>query len=97
MKQGSDMKRQRLLALAAWILLPTAMPGQIGDIVVTIAASSRVGVPPPDSIGTIFYTGLTVKGVVAAKGVPLPFSLAGGTGGRTAAGLHPHRRVGDAA
>ena len=79
MKQGSDMKRQVLLALAICILLPAAMRGQIGNIVVTNAASFRAGVPPPDSIGTIFCTGLAVKGVVTATGVPLPFSLGGVT------------------
>jgi uncharacterized protein (TIGR03437 family) len=66
-------------ALAAGILVPAAIWGQIGNIVVTNAASFRAGVPQPGSVGTIFCTGLSVSGIVAADHVPLPFSLAGVT------------------
>ena len=37
------------------------------------------GLPAAGSIGTIFCTGLSVKGVVSAAGLPLPNSLAGTT------------------
>jgi uncharacterized protein (TIGR03437 family) len=52
---------------------------QIGNITVTSAASFQPGVPPAGSIGTIFCTGLAVRGVVGAAGVPLPWTLAGVT------------------
>ncbi|MGA2328984.1 MAG: hypothetical protein ABSH05_22175 [Bryobacteraceae bacterium] len=73
------MREQMFRALAAGILVPAAMWGQIGNIVVTNAASFRVGVPQPGSIGTVFCTGLSVNGIVSATGAPLPFSLAGVT------------------
>jgi uncharacterized protein (TIGR03437 family) len=71
------MKRRLYALLAAGILLPAATWAQIGNIVVTNAASFRVGVPQPDSIGSIFCTGLSVNGVASASAVPLPFTLAG--------------------
>jgi uncharacterized protein (TIGR03437 family) len=73
------MKRRFYAALAAGILFPAAAWAQIGNIVVTDAASFRVGMPQPDSIGTIFCTGLSVNGVAPASGVPLPLTLAGVT------------------
>jgi uncharacterized protein (TIGR03437 family) len=60
-------------------LLPAVLTGQIGNVVVTNAASFQAGLPAPLSIGAIFCTGLTVSGVVGAPGTPLPFTLAGVT------------------
>jgi uncharacterized protein (TIGR03437 family) len=59
------------------MLLPGVIWCQIGNIVVTSAASFQPGVPAKGSIGTIFCTGLTVTGVVSAPSAPLPFSLSG--------------------
>jgi uncharacterized protein (TIGR03437 family) len=73
------MRQRIVLALAAGIMAPVAIWAQIGNIVVTNAASFRAGVPQPGSIGTIFCTGLSVIGTVAATSVPLPFDLAGVT------------------
>jgi uncharacterized protein (TIGR03437 family) len=65
--------------LLVYILFPVAMWCQIGNIIVTNGASFQPGLPPNGSIGTVFCTGLTVSGVVTAKGVPLPTSLSGVT------------------
>jgi len=46
---------------------------------VTSAASFHIGLPARGSIGTIFCTGLIVKGVIPATTVPLPFTLGGVT------------------
>jgi len=51
----------------------------IQNIVVTSGASFQIGLPHVGSIGTIFCTGLIVKGVIPATTVPLPFTLAGVT------------------
>ncbi len=66
-------------AFALQALLPAGLTGQIGNIVVTNAASFQAGLPAPLSIGSIFCTGLTVSGVVSAPGTPLPLTLAGVT------------------
>jgi uncharacterized protein (TIGR03437 family) len=66
----------------AWIALPlltSVLRGEIGNIVVTSAASFQRGMPAKGSIGTIFCTGLRVEGLVSAPGVPLPTELAGVT------------------
>jgi uncharacterized protein (TIGR03437 family) len=69
-----------LWAVSAFsVLLPWMAWCQIGNIVVTNAASFRTGIPAPGSIGTIFCTGLVVTGIVSASGVPLPFNLSGVT------------------
>jgi uncharacterized protein (TIGR03437 family) len=73
------MKNGMIAALAVLALIPAMLRAQIGNIVVTNAASFQPGVPAPGSIGTIFCTGLVINGVVSAPGVPLPFSLAGVT------------------
>src|ERR1035437_1972294 len=74
-----EMKRSLWAVSAFSVLLPWMAWCQIGNITVTSAASFQPGVPPAGSIGTIFYTGLAVKGVVGAAGVPLPRTLAGVT------------------
>lgn len=52
--------------------------GQIGNIVVTSAASFERGMPWRGSIASIFCTGLKgINGVVAADRYPLPLELAG--------------------
>lgn len=73
----SNMKPQLWAALAAAILLPAASWAQIGNIVVTNAASFRIGMPPPGSIGSIFCTGLKLDGPVSSPNLPLPTQLAG--------------------
>jgi uncharacterized protein (TIGR03437 family) len=73
------MKAALVTALAAWALFPAIASCQIGNIVVTSAASFQRGLPAPGSIATIFCTGLTVTGVVAATGTPLPYMLEGVT------------------
>jgi uncharacterized protein (TIGR03437 family) len=71
------MRLQLWAALAAGSVLPAVGLGQIGNIVVTNAASFQEGTPAPGSIGSIFCTGLKVNGVVAATNLPLPTQLAG--------------------
>jgi uncharacterized protein (TIGR03437 family) len=66
-------------AFAVLAMLPATLRAQIGDIVVTNAASFRTGIPAPGSIGTIFCTGLAVTGIVSASGAPLPYNLSGVT------------------
>jgi uncharacterized protein (TIGR03437 family) len=65
------------------LVVPSLVSGllwsQIGNISVTNAASFRPGIPPGGSIGTIFCTGINVKGTVSAPKVPLPTTLAGVT------------------
>jgi uncharacterized protein (TIGR03437 family) len=57
-------------AVAGW--------AEIGNIVVTEAASFQRGVPPPGSIASLFCTGLIgIDGIVAAGRYPLPLELAG--------------------
>lgn len=71
---------KRLLLLATWVigpLLPVIASGEIRDIVVTSGASFQSGLPEKGSIGTIFCTGLTISGTIAATVTPLPTSLAG--------------------
>jgi uncharacterized protein (TIGR03437 family) len=77
--EDSTMKRLLLVALAVGLLPPVIASGQIGNIVVTSAASFQPGLPPKGSIGTIFCTGLRVSGIVSAAGTPLPTGLAGVT------------------
>lgn len=71
--------RKMVALLAISIVCASVAWSQIGNITVTSAASFQPGVPPPGSIGTIFCTGLDIKGVVGAAGVPLPWTLAGVT------------------
>jgi uncharacterized protein (TIGR03437 family) len=59
------------------LMVAGTMWGQIGNIVVTNAASFQPGLPSNGSVGTIFCTGLSVQGVAIAHDVPLPFSLVG--------------------
>lgn len=73
------MKQALWFVLGTGLLLPAAARCQIGNIVVTSAASFQPGLPASGSIGTIFCTGLVVSGTVIAPGVPLPLSLAGVT------------------
>jgi uncharacterized protein (TIGR03437 family) len=65
--------------LSIGILLAPVARCQIGNIVVTNAASFQVGLPIPGSIATLFCTGLNIQGTVNAQGLPLPFNLAGVT------------------
>ncbi len=65
------------LAIVATLALPAS--AQIGNIVVTNAASFEPGLPDRGSLGTIFCTGLAVDGVVRADHFPLPKTLAGVT------------------
>ncbi len=60
-------------------LLAIAASAQIGNIVVTSAASFQAGMPPPGSIGTVFCTGLAVNRLVTSTMIPLPLELAGVT------------------
>jgi uncharacterized protein (TIGR03437 family) len=60
-------------------LFASLLCGQIGNIVVTSGASFQPGLPQLGSIGTIFCTGLSIQGVVSARDLPLPTSLAGVT------------------
>ena len=61
-------------AVAGW--------AQIGNIVVTDAATFQRGVPWPGSIASLFCTGLTgIDGIVASDRYPLPLELAGGEHG----------------
>ncbi len=66
-----------ILAILAMLALPAS--AQIGNIVVTNAASFEVGMPDRGSLGTIFCTGLVVDSVVRADHLPLPKTLAGVT------------------
>ena len=70
------MKQIVLCLLSVGILLPPIARCQIGNIVVTNAASFQVGLPLPGSIATIFCTGLNIQGTMNAQGLPLPFNLA---------------------
>jgi uncharacterized protein (TIGR03437 family) len=69
----------KILLSGAVLCVISASPlwGQIGNIVVTSAASFDLGIPPQGSIGTIFCTGLKVTATVSATRFPLPASLAG--------------------
>jgi uncharacterized protein (TIGR03437 family) len=58
-------------------LLPGRMWSQIGNIVVTNAASFQAGIPAKGSIAAIFCTGVNISGTATAEGAPLPESLAG--------------------
>src|SRR5262245_49751165 len=59
---------------------------QIGNIVVTEAASFQTGWPWPGSIASVFCTGLTgISGIVTAGNYPLPLELGGGFGCASAA------------
>ena len=71
------MRIIRQLALQA--ILSLAASAQIGNIVVTSAASFQPGMPPPGSIGTVFCTGLAVSGLVISTMLPVPRELAGVT------------------
>lgn len=71
---------RRLWTVAGVVALAaTGLRAEIGNLTVASAASFQQGLPYAGSIGAIFCTGLHVQGVVAAEGVPLPFSLAGVT------------------
>lgn len=62
------------------MLLSAIASAQIGNIVVTSAANFAPGLPPPESIGSIFCTGISVTGTVSApQNQPLPYMLAGVT------------------
>lgn len=71
------MKRQMLAISILGLLLPAIGASQIGSIVVTSGASFQPGLPPKESIGTIFCTGLKVSSIVGAAATPLPTTLAG--------------------
>lgn len=71
------MRRTLLLALAIGATVPALTWSQVGNIVVTNAASFQIGLPSLGSIGTIFCTGLDLQGTVVAPGFPLPMILSG--------------------
>src|SRR5713226_2996823 len=70
------MRTLGLTAASFVLLLATEASGQIGNIVVTSAASFQLGIPPGWSIGTIFCTGLSISRLVTATTLPLPYKLA---------------------
>jgi uncharacterized protein (TIGR03437 family) len=71
------MKNASVIALAIACCLTAS--AQISNIIVTSAASFQRGLPTKGSISTIFCTGISVQGVVAADKLPLPTTLAGVT------------------
>lgn len=73
------MRRQLWTTASLGALFACVAQCQIGNIVVTNAASFQLGMPPDGSIGTIFCTGIVIPGLVTAQSIPLPFSLAGVT------------------
>jgi uncharacterized protein (TIGR03437 family) len=73
------MRRSVWTVSALGVLLHWTAWSQIGNIVVTSGASFQPGIPPALSVGTIFCTGVTVTGVVAAASTPLQTVLAGVT------------------
>jgi len=59
-------------------LTASCASAQIGNIVITSAASFQQGKPTAGSIASIFCTGLRgINGIVGAGGFPLPLELAG--------------------
>ncbi len=64
-----------IVAIAALAIQGRA---EIGNIVVTDAASFQKGWPSPGSIASVFCTGLTgISGIVTAEHYPLPLELLG--------------------
>ncbi|MCZ2151704.1 MAG: hypothetical protein LC126_28510 [Bryobacterales bacterium] len=73
MKETTVLTRALLLPFMALTL-----SGQMGDVVVTSAASFEFGLPPPGSIAAIFCSGLTgITETIQAAGFPLPRELGG--------------------
>ena len=73
------MRKLLLVYFALGAVAPSVVYCQIGNIVVTNAASFQPGMPQSFSISTIFCTGLNVQGIMSAQTFPLPYNLAGVT------------------
>jgi len=71
-------KMRTVTIILAMVVTAGSAPAQIGNIVVTSAASFEKGMPWAGSIASVFCTGLKgINGIVAADRYPLPLELAG--------------------